>query len=98
MEIIRDNELGGLMMIPLFVDWGVKRCNVEDCTARPSTIVRQLSPDIPLAGFCEEHFQEANQEGGAVMSFVFDDFDAFVISRVADPAPSASATGGETEE
>ncbi len=78
MEIIRDEELFGLMMIPLLVDWGIRRCNVEGCTEKPNTIIRELAPDIPLAGFCEEHFQETNVEDGATFNLTFDDFDAFI--------------------
>lgn len=80
MTIIRDNDLGGLAMIPLFCDWGVMRCNVKDCTSRPSTIVTQLSPDVPLAGFCEEHFQQGKKRGGAKFTLVFDNFDAFAFA------------------
>jgi len=34
MNIIRDEELGGLMMIPLFQQWNVKRCNIKGCTEK----------------------------------------------------------------
>ena len=84
MKIIRDNDLGGLAMIPLLVDWDVKRCNVDQCLDKPSTIVRQLASGIPLAGFCETHFQQANAEGGAKFDLTFDDFDAFAASTRED--------------
>ncbi len=77
MKIIRDEELGGLAMIPLLVDWGIKRCNVKGCTDQPSTIVQGLSSDVPLSGFCEDHFQQANVKGGTEFNLIFDDFDAF---------------------
>ena len=78
MAIIRDNELGGLAMIPLFMDWGVRRCNVKGCTNKPSTIITQAQPEMPVLGMCEEHFQEANQpDGGRTYTFVLDNFDAF---------------------
>jgi len=77
MKIIRDNELGGLAMIPLFVDWGVRRCNVAGCPDRPTTIVTQLADDVPQAGFCEKHFQQANVPGGTTFTIEFDDYDAF---------------------
>jgi len=76
MKIIRDEELFGLAMIPLFVDRHIKRCNVKDCTEKPTTIVTQLALDIPVCGFCEKHYQEANK-GGTTFTFVFDGFDAF---------------------
>lgn len=77
MKIVRDERLFGLAMIPLLVDWGIRRCNVKGCRARPNTIVQGLAPDVPLCGFCEEHFQEANVPGGTKFELEFDDFDAF---------------------
>ena len=77
MKIIRDDSLLGLGMIPLFIDWNVRRCNVKDCRARPTTIITQLVEDVPQAGFCEEHFQQANVPGGATFTIEFDDYDAF---------------------
>lgn len=77
MKIIRDQSGLGMFMIPLFVDWNVRRCNVEGCTARPTTIVSQLADDVPLCGFCEEHYLEAKKPGGTNFTLVFDDYDAF---------------------
>lgn len=77
MAIIRDNDLGGLTMIPLFIEWGVRRCNVGGCTNRPTTIVTQLADGVPVAGFCEKHYQEGNRPGGAEFTLVFDKYDAF---------------------
>ena len=77
MKIIRDEEFGGLMMIPLFCDWNIKRCNVADCHEKPTTIIQGIAPDISLCGFCETHFQEANVPDGANFTLEFDDFDAF---------------------
>ena len=78
MKIIRDEEMGGLFMIPLFVDWNIKRCNVAGCTNKPNTIITQSGEDIPIYGLCEEHFQMANMPGGATFNLEWDDFDAFV--------------------
>ncbi len=78
MNIIRDKEMGGLAMIPLFCDWHVKRCNVKDCTDVPTTIITGSHPKLPVIGMCEKHFQAANQpDGGQTYSFITDDFDAF---------------------
>ena len=77
MKIIRDEEFSGLMMIPLLVDWNIRRCNVEGCTNKPNTIVTQLAEGVPICGFCEEHFQEANTPAGMNFTLKFDDFDAF---------------------
>ncbi len=77
MKIIRDDEGLGLMMIPLFVDWNVRRCNVEGCTIMPTTIITQLGDAVPIVGMCEKHFQEGRKPGGATFTFEWDDFDAF---------------------
>ena len=77
MKIIRDEVMGGLAMIPLLIVWGIRRCNVEGCTEKPNTIVGGLGDDIPVVGFCEEHYQAANVPGGAHFDLAFDDFDAF---------------------
>jgi len=76
MNIIRDNELGGLAMIPLLFDWGVRRCNVKGCTERPNTIVTGMVEGAAV-GFCETHYQQGNKPDGTNFTLVFDDFDAF---------------------
>ena len=81
MKIIRDEECYGLMMIPLFVDWNVRRCNVEGCRARPTTIVIQVEEGFPRVGFCEEHFQAGNKPGGAQFKLEFDEYDAFATTQ-----------------
>lgn len=81
MKIIRDEELGGLFMIPLLVDWHITRCNVTGCKEKPNTIVTQLE-DLPPLGFCEQHFQEANTDGGAKFTLDFKPFDAFKAERI----------------
>ena len=77
-HIIRDNDGFGLFMIPLFVEWGVKRCNVEGCRERPTTIIRQDHEGERVQyGLCEAHFQQVNKPGGTRFTLVWDDFDAF---------------------
>jgi hypothetical protein len=76
MNIIRDEE-NSLMMIPLFMDWHVHRCNVAGCKNKPTTIISQLHEDLPLIGMCEEHFQNANQGYPVTYTFEFDNYDAF---------------------
>ncbi len=88
MKIIRDDEFGGLMMIPLLVDCNVRRCNIEGCTNEPNTIVTQLAEDVPVCGFCEGHFQEMNTPGGINVTLEFDNFDAFDQSAVSTGAPA----------
>ncbi len=86
MKVIRDDELLGFGMIPLFVDWNVRRCNMKDCTNRPSTILTDVHPEVSLAGLCEPHYQEFLQEDGSCQfegTMTFDDFDAFKATPVA---------------
>ncbi len=77
MKIIRDQTGLGFYMIPLFVDWKVRRCNIEHCLTKPTTIITGLHEDLPIVGVCEEHYQELNQPNGATFIWVLDDYDAF---------------------
>lgn len=82
MKVIRD---GGdrLYMIPLFCDWGIRRCNQEGCREKPTTIVVVLADESPTGaslrfGLCEEHYQAGNQgDGGFNYTLIFDDYDAW---------------------
>ena len=80
MKIIRDEECGELFMIPLFVDWKVRRCNQEECKAKPTTII--TGTEAGVFGLCEEHYQQGNQPGGTKYNLIFDNYDAF--KEVAD--------------
>lgn len=75
MNIIRDEETFGIMMIPLFVDWNIRRCNFKDCKERPNTIITDAG--CSNFGLCENHYQMANVEGGAILSLEWNNFDAF---------------------
>ena len=76
MKIIRDEGLGGLGMIPLLIDWRIRRCNQEGCTSKPNTIIAETS--VPIFGLCEEHFQQGNKGNGEHrFNLIWDDFDAF---------------------
>jgi hypothetical protein len=66
---------------PLLNDWNVRRCNVDGCTNKPTTVVTQIHPDVPVCGFCEVHYQEAKSEGVFEYMLVFDEFDAFKESK-----------------
>jgi hypothetical protein len=74
MKFIRDNDLGGLAMIPLFVDWQICRCNVKECTNVPTTIV---SHEDLVFGICEDHYKQFSQKGEIECTLTFDDFNAF---------------------
>jgi hypothetical protein len=61
MNIIRDNEMGGLMMIPLFTQWRIERCNVKDCHEKPTTLITGvIEAKIAL---CEKHYNESKAAG-----------------------------------
>jgi len=61
MEVIRDEELGGIMMIPLLNQWHIHRCNVRDCRNKPTTIITGVIENA--FGLCEEHYSESKREG-----------------------------------
>lgn len=63
MNIIRDDELGGLMMIPLFQQWHINRCNLKDCKEKPTTI---LGVQGGKFGMCEKHYKEFSKTKGKV--------------------------------
>jgi hypothetical protein len=76
MKIIRDEQFCGIMMIPLLVDWHIRRCNVKGCIEKPNTIIADPEHEVNY-DLCEKHFQEGAKEGGTTFTLVFDDFDAF---------------------
>lgn len=70
MQIIRDDSQDGMptpcvSMIPLLVQWKIKRCNIEHCQNSPTTIVAGVK-DAPVFGLCESHFSEFTKEDKAV--------------------------------
>ena len=69
MNIIRDEELGGLMMIPLLQQWNVKRCNIKDCTEKPTTII--TGTEAGIFGMCEKHFLEGKEKGEMKLELEF---------------------------
>jgi hypothetical protein len=66
MKIIRDNQLNGLLMISLFQQHNISRCNVDECNQKPSTIITDCVADngdtLDFA-LCEFHFMEAKVKG-----------------------------------
>ena len=77
MKVIRDDELFGLLMIPLFADYGIRRCNVGGCTNKPTTIITGIESVGEAFGLCEDHHNEAKDKGELDFMLAFDDFDAF---------------------
>jgi hypothetical protein len=68
MQIIRDEELGGIMMIPLFNKWGINRCNVKDCKEKHTTICIHQKVTF---GLCEKHYNEGKEKGEMTLSLEF---------------------------
>ena len=66
MNIIRDESQNGMAgpcitMIPLFVQWGINRCNIAGCLNAPTTIVSGIS-GAPVFGICEAHYIQFTSE------------------------------------
>lgn len=61
MEIIRDEEMNGIMMIPLFLKFNVHKCNVRDCKEKQTTIITGATKQ-PF-GLCENHYTESKAVG-----------------------------------
>lgn len=68
MEIIRDKELGGIMMIPLFHQYEITRCNIKDCTEKPTTICVHEQATF---GMCEKHYLEGKEAGTMKLQLEF---------------------------
>lgn len=62
MNVIRDEEMHGLMMIPLFHQYGVHYCHVKDCSHKATTLLTDI-PDVGIVGICEGHYLEAKAAG-----------------------------------
>jgi hypothetical protein len=85
-EVIRDNEYGGIMMIPLLHQWRIKRCNVRNCKHVPTTILMNAIDGVVALGMCEEHYQEAmairDEDPDKTFKIEIDDFDSFSYNKV----------------
>lgn len=68
MQIIRDEEMGGIMMIPLFRQYGVNRCNLKDCSEKHTTICIH---EQAIFGLCEKHYFEGKTKGKVNLSLEF---------------------------
>lgn len=71
MEVIRDEELGGIWMIPLLNQWGITVCNVENCEDKATTILTGLNETKRAIGICEKHYQEAKATGKFHFKIIF---------------------------
>lgn len=70
MKVIRDEECGGIMMLPILIDWDIHRCNVKGCKNEPTTIVTET--EAPVFGLCEDHYQEGVEKGKMKLELEFD--------------------------
>lgn len=65
MKVVHDNELGGVAMIPLICDWGIKKiCQIKGCAEITNAIVCFNANESPTnealhIGICEKHHQES---------------------------------------
>ena len=98
MQVIRDDQLFGLGMIPLFSQWNIRRCNVAGCRSKPTTIITGI-PDVEAFGLCEDHHDECEVKGELDFTLDFDDFDVFKTEKVRKIGPGVWAIGslGEIE-
>ncbi len=66
MRVIRDKEMNGLLLIPLFNQYGLHRCNVRDCDKRPKAIVIEFEmngSEVQPFAICEDHDNEFTTKG-----------------------------------
>lgn len=69
MQVIHDDELRGIAMIPLLVDWRISElCQIDGCDAPTTTIICTTADESPdhrphQFGICEAHHQEAKTRG-----------------------------------
>lgn len=68
MQIIRDEVFSGIMMIPLFTQYGINRCNIKDCKEKHTTIVVH---EKAIFGMCEKHFLEGKEKGEMTLKIEF---------------------------
>ena len=61
MNVIRDEDCKGLMMIPILVQWNISRCNIKDCKENPTTIITgAIKKPFVL---CEKHYEKFKNAG-----------------------------------
>ncbi|MEO5991886.1 MAG: hypothetical protein ABIP68_09650 [Ferruginibacter sp.] len=69
MQIIRDDEMAGIMMIPLFHQYGIKRCNIIECKDKPTTICLHEKATFAI---CEKHYLDCKAKGIVNLKLEFD--------------------------
>ena len=69
MNVIRDINDCGIIMIPAFTQYGVTRCNIVECKEKPTTICIHEQATF---GMCEKHYQDAKIKGEVKLKLEFD--------------------------
>lgn len=75
MKVIRDPQWNGLFMIPIFQQYGIKRCNVDGCENKPSTVITGCPTndgDTCDFALCEHHYLESKESGTINYKLTFD--------------------------
>lgn len=83
MTIIREEELGfSIYMTGLLINWGLRRCNIENCEDEPTTIIAgEDARGAPVYALCERHWLFlSSEEGDVAVRLVWDEFDAFAAT------------------
>lgn len=70
MMVARDNQMNGLLMIPIWQKYNLHRCNVRNCTEKQTTLVLELA-EVPFA-LCESHYNEFSNSGEINCTLDFD--------------------------
>jgi hypothetical protein len=70
MSIIRDKEMNGILMIPLWSEYNLHRCNVSGCKEKQTTLVLEKA-ERPFA-VCETHYKLFNRPEGYSCTLDFD--------------------------
>lgn len=71
MNIIRDDEFQGLMMIPILHQYGINNCMVDGCKEKANTVLTDCGESPPI-GICEKHYRQAEAEGKFSYKIIFD--------------------------
>ncbi len=72
MKIVRDNDLSGILMIPLWNQYNIHRCNVRDCNNKQTTLILEFSDKCPVFAMCDHHYFECKNSGQINCTLDFD--------------------------
>lgn len=89
MSIIRDPDGCHVFTQCLMMDWGIRRCNVENCTERPTTIWT-LPDNKGAAGLCETHYQQGLDDPDTTFHLILDNSDGIIDTLRTEKLPEAT--------